>query len=280
MKPLRCMILVILAVVASGCVNLKAVRDFASESATLVENTELATRFRDTYQREQPYLEDQAAQLALANDQRRKAVYGDVLKLHRLLGRYLRTLAVLAGDRTFDLSPGLGALADGIEACPDFGLEKKQVQAYEGLAKAVLRWSTGAQQEQAVRRLLEEGDPHLQTLLEGMARLLETYRATHANEEKAVLGLLEIELPFADTPRDRLLATLAKAHLQAKRQEYQVADARYAKAAAGIRSIQAGHRALRDQAHHLSSAQTRARIDQFTKDIQAIRKHLQTVQAL
>ncbi len=280
MKPLRCMALVTLAVVATGCVDLKAVRDFAGESAPLVENTELATRFRDTYQREQPYLADQAAQLALANDQRRKAAYGDVLKLHRLLGRYLRTLGGLAGDRTFELSPGLGALADGIEACPDFGLDSSHVQAYEGLAKVVLRWHTGARQEQAVRKLLEESDPHLQILLEGMARLLETYRATHANEQKSVLGLLEVELPFAGTPQDRLLATLAKAHLQAKLQEYRLADARYAKAAAGIRSLQAGHRALREQAHHLSSAQARAVIDRFTKDIQTIRKNLKAVQAL
>ncbi len=274
------MALVTLTAVASGCVDLKAVRDFASASAPFAEDTELATRFRDTYRREQPYLAGQAAQLALANDQQRRAAYGNVVKLHRLLGRYLRTLAALAGDRTFDPSASLGSLATGIESCPDFGLDKKQVEAYEGLAKVVVRWGTGAQQEKAVRKMLEEGDPHLQTLLDGMARLLVTYRATNANERGSVLGLLEIELPFADTPQDRLLATLAKAHLQARLQEYQLADTRYAKAEAGLRSLRAGHRALRDQADHLSSAQARAAIDRFTRDIQTIRENLQTVQAL
>ena len=38
-----------------GCTNLKEVQDFAGQSAKLSGYTELTTRFRDTYYREQPF---------------------------------------------------------------------------------------------------------------------------------------------------------------------------------------------------------------------------------
>ena len=67
MKPFRCLAAFALTLAFFGCVKLKAVQDFAGEAAKFSEYIELTTRFRDTYQREQPYLPDQTAELAQAN---------------------------------------------------------------------------------------------------------------------------------------------------------------------------------------------------------------------
>jgi len=66
-----------------GCANLKEVGDYAAESAKLSAYTELTTRFRDTYEREQPYLSSEADRIARENDKRRKDAYGDLLQIHQ-----------------------------------------------------------------------------------------------------------------------------------------------------------------------------------------------------
>ena len=56
--------------------------------------------------------------------------------------------------------------------------------------------------------------------------------------------MLDVEIPFADTPRDRLLAVLAKAHRQARAQEYRVAGLRHTLAMKHVAAIAAAHTAL------------------------------------
>ena len=280
MRSLRFLAVFALAAACTGCANLRSVQAFAVASARFSAYTEVTTRFRDTYRREQPYLSGQAEELARANDRHRKAAYQDLLRIQQNVALYMQTLARLAGDRTFDLSKPLETAASGIQAHPDLGIDAKQVQACAKLAEVVAKWLTAAYQERAVRELLREGEPELQILLAGMASLVSHYQQTNETERRSVLGLLEIELPFADTPQERLLATLVKAHLQAKQQEYQRADALYGEAARGILDMQEGHRALVEQAGRLSSQAARTAISGFTQDLQAIRTNLQPIQAM
>ena len=112
----RLLAAVSLSLVVTGCANLQDVRDFAGESARLSAYTELTTRFRDTYEREQPYLSGPVEQQAQANDKRRRDAYPDLLKIHQGMVLYMQTLATLAGDDTFDLSPAVNSLASGIKA--------------------------------------------------------------------------------------------------------------------------------------------------------------------
>ena len=59
----------------TGPVSLQEVREFADASARLGGYAELARRYRDTYEREQPYLSPPADKLARDNDAKRRAVY-------------------------------------------------------------------------------------------------------------------------------------------------------------------------------------------------------------
>ena len=279
MKRLRFMTAFALTAAFMGCVNLKTVQDFAAESAKFSAYTELTTRFRDTYQRELPYVSGQTAQLAQANDAKRKAAYPDLVKIQRNIAIYMRTLATLAGDKTFDFSKSLESIESGIKAHPDFGINAKEVDAFSNLSKVAAKWLASAYQDKAVRDLLREADPPLQDLLDGLAALVSHYKQTNENERSSVLGLLEVEIAYADTPKDLLLATLAKAHLQSKIQEYQLADSLYAEAEKGIKRIQEGHRALVEHADRLSSEEAKTVISTFTKEIKAIRNNLQTIHA-
>jgi hypothetical protein len=260
-----------------SCANLKGVRDFASESAQLSAYTGLTTRFRDTYQREQPYLFGDAARLGLENDKKRKAAYGDLLKIHQRVTLYMQTLATLAGEYTFDLSKQINALGAGIKAYPDLGIDEKHVNAVTNISKVITKWITTAYQERAVRSMVEEGDPHIQTVLDGMMGLVRYYRKTNENEKNTVLGFFEMEIPFADTPKDRLLATLARAHMQSKVSEYANAQRKYDEAEKGIRNIASGHKKLLENIDKLSVDEVESMISTFAKEIKIIRINLQAI---
>ena len=275
MKTIKILFTLSLVFFLVNCANLKGVRDFASESAQLSAYTELTARFRDTYQREQPYLSGEADRLAQENDKKRKAAYGDLLKIHQRVTLYMQTLAKLAGENTFDLSKQIDSLGAGIKAYPDLGVDEKQVDAITNISKVITKWITTAYQEQAVRSMVREGDPHLQTVLDGMMGLVRYYRKTHENEKNTVLGLFEVEIPFADNPKDRLLATLARAHMQSKTSEYVNAQRKYDEAEKGLRSIATGHRKLLENIDKLSVDEVESMISTFAKDIKSIRESLQ-----
>jgi hypothetical protein len=277
MKTIKILFTLSLILFLVSCANLKGVRDFASESAKLSAYTELTTRFRDTYQRELPYLSGETERLAQENDKKRKAAYKDLLKIHQRVTLYMQTLAKLAGENAFDLSEQIDALGAGIKAYPDLGIDEQQVNAVTNISKVITKWITTAHQERAVRSMVREGDPHLQTVLDGMTGLVHLYRKTHENEKNIVLGLFEVEIPFADNPKDRLLATLARAHIQSKASEYVNVQRKYDEAEKGIRSIAAGHRKLFENIDRLSVDEVESMISAFAKDIKTIRNNLQAI---
>jgi hypothetical protein len=277
MKTIKIVFALSLALFILSCANLKGVRDFASESAKLSAYTELTTRFRDTYQREQPYLSGEADRLAQENDKRRRAAYEDLLKIHQKVSLYMQTLAKLAGENAFDLSKQIDSLGAGIKAYPDLDIDEKHVNAVINISKVITKWITTAYQERAVRNMVREGDPHLQTLLDGMMGLVRYYRKTNENEKNTVLGFFEVEIPFADTPKDKLLATLARAHMQSKTWEYKNAQRKYDEAEKGIRSIAIGHRKLFENIDNLSIDEVESMIRAFAKDIKTVRNNLQEI---
>ena len=76
------------------------------------------------------------------------------------------------------------------------------------------------------------------------ATLLRYFNKNHDNEQDIVLGMLEVEIPYADAPRDRLLAALARAHRQEKLREYRLLGLRHTLAAQHIDTLRARHAAL------------------------------------
>jgi hypothetical protein len=261
----------------AGCANLKEVQSFAGESAKLSAYTELSTRFRNTYDREKPYLTGEADRIGKSNDKNRMEAYADIVKIHQAVSLYMQTLAKLAGDDTFDLTKPVGALGSGIKAYPDLGIQKSHVDAYFSITKITSRWATSSYQQKAVREMVVEADAPIQIMLEGMLSLVRYYEKTNENERDTVLGLLEVEIPFANAPKDRLLATLAKAHMQSKSSEYQTVKRKYAEAERGLKSIAEGHRKLAENIDQLSSHQMKALIEQFASDIQSVREKLNTI---
>jgi hypothetical protein len=277
MRTTKIVSALLLIIVLVGCANLKEVREYAGESAKLSAYTELTTRFRDTYEREQPYLSGEADRQAQDNDKRRKEAYEDLLKIHQRVSLYMQTLATLAGEKTFDLSKDIDSLAGGIKAYPDLGIDAKPVDALSHISKVITKWITASCQERAVRDMVKESDASLQTLLEGMMVLVRYYKKTNENERKTVLGFFEVEIPYAEGSKDKLLATLARVHVQSKTLEYKNAQLKYDVAEKGIQSVAEGHKILLEHIDHLSKEDVKVMIGKFARDIMTLRENLQTI---
>ncbi|MEC5163664.1 hypothetical protein ACFDR9_003415 [Janthinobacterium sp. CG_23.3] len=252
MKLRHCIIALGLAITLGGCATaskerMREVREFAAESAKLDAFAELSERYRDTYQREQPYLSRQADARERELDVRRRAAYDDIVRIQQAVVRYLHTLGTLAGaEQKRHPAPAAQAGA-AIQSWPDSGIDERHVAAYTSLTTLVANTLSAPYQDRAVRAMVNDGDAPLRSLLDAMAALLRYYDKTGANEKRIVLGLFDIEIAFADAPRDRLLATLARAHQQNKAAEYSLVERRHRVAEHNLAALIQGQRALAAQ---------------------------------
>lgn len=263
----------------TGCSNLEPVRDFANASAELSGYTELTNRFNSTYERERLYLSGSLDAKAQANDKKRKAIYNDLLKVHKTATLYMQTLAKLAGEDTYDLSDEISGLSGGIKAHPEFGISTAQVDAVANLSNLISKWTTAGIKEQAVKEMVREGDASFQHLLEGMRNLIRLYEKTNENEKRTLLGFFEVELLYADTPKDKLLATLARVLEDSKRREYEQTKLVFLSAEQGIQKVSEGHSALVKHLDDLSGGDLQATLKVLTKDIKSVTKTAQMLNA-
>jgi hypothetical protein len=251
MKLSRWFLILGLLALLTGCASstprMAEVRAFADASPKLGAYHELTERYRNTYQREQPYLSPDADAREQQLDARRQQACDDFVKLQYGLQAYMQTLGKLAGDSQYDLEDQVKNLNTSIKAWPDLGLEDRHVNALAGLTRLVSRAITRPLQENAVNDVLREGQQPVQEVLDAMRTLLRLYDKSNDNEQKTVLGMLESEIPFRDPQRDRLLLALAKAQQQEKQAEFRLIGLRYTLARNNLDAIERQHRALVNQ---------------------------------
>lgn len=244
MKRYLCILLCLLLAACANNPRLQEVRALADDAPKLAGFNDLSQRYRDTYQREQPYLSTAAAQREEAIDRKRREAYPDFIALHAAATTYLRALGALAGGDTFNFGDQAKQMAASIKAWPDTGLTDRHVDAYARLVRVLMRAATSRAQDQAVQAMLREGYEPLQGTLDAMHTLLRLFNKNHDNEQRIVLGMLEVEIPYADAPRDRLLAALARSHQQEKLKEYRLLGLRHTLAAQNVDAIRERHAAL------------------------------------
>lgn len=276
---MACRMAVLVAVLLAGCasqntVSLPEVREFADASARLGGYAELSRRYRDTFEREQPYLAPAAERAARATDAKRLIVYQDFVALQKTLVLYMQTLSLLAGDARYDLSERIDDLGAGLKANTESGLQQRHIAAYTGMSRLLTRVIASGYQNRSVHSMVRDGDADVQVLLEAMISLTRLYYKTNENEKKTVLGLFEVEMPLTNRNADRMLATLAKVHYLNKSAEYKLIDRRYTLAMQGLNKVKLGHQKMRENLHQLSNDDVRLALRNYGRDLYTIRENL------
>jgi hypothetical protein len=271
---LLCASLLLAGCASPGAVSLAEVREFADASAKLGGYAELSRRYRDTYEREQPYLSPAADKIARENDAKRRAVYDDFVALQKSVVLYMQTLSLLAGDARYDLSDRIDDLGNGLKANAESGLQQRHVAAYTGLTRLLTRAIASGYQNRSVETMVRDGDADVQALLEAMISITRLYAKTNDNEKKTILGIFDVELPFSTRSSDRMLVTLAKVHYLNKASEYKLVDKRYDLALQGLTKVALGHQKLRENLSNLSRDEVRRLLAGYGRDLRTIRDNL------
>lgn len=274
---LRILLLLLVVCSVHGCASnrqtsLSEVRAFADASASLGGYAELSRRYRDTYQRERPYLSAAADQQARGEDARRQAAYLDFVNVQKAVVRYMQTLSLLAGDARYDFGPRLDEVGAGLKAGTI--LTERQVTAYNGIARLLTRVVASGYQQRSVEAMVRDGDADVQNLLDAMIALTRLYAKTNENEKKTVLGTLKLELASAPRSTDRLLLVLARVQLQDKTAEYALLDKRYDLAAQGLARVALAHQKLRENLDRLAADDTRRMLAGYAGDLNVLRDGL------
>jgi hypothetical protein len=259
---------------STGQVSLTEVRQFADASARLGAYGELSRRYRDTYEREQPYLSPAADRIARENDARRRAVYDEFVGIQKTVVLYMQTLSVLAGDARYDLSDRIDDLGSGLKANAESGLQQKQIAAYTGLTRLLTRVIASGYQNRSVETMVRDGDADVQVLLDAMISLTRLYAKTNDNEKKTVLGIFDVEIPFSTKTSDRMLVTLAKVHYLTKSTEYKLVDKRYDLALQGLTKVAQGHQKLRENINNLHGDELCKLLAAYARDLTSLRDAL------
>jgi len=262
------------ATTTGGPVSLQEVREFADASARLGGYAELARRYRDTYEREQPYLSPAADKVAKENDAKRRAVFDDFMAIQKTLVLYMQTLSLLAGDARYDLSDRIDDLGNGLKANTESGLQQRHITAYTGTTRLLTRVIASGYQGRSVETMVRDGDADVQALLDAMISLTRLYYKTNENEKKTILGIFDVEIPFSTRNSDRMLVTLAKVHYLNKATEYKLIDRRYELALQGLTKVALGHQKMRENLGKLSDTEVRRLLATYGRDLRTIRDGL------
>ena len=220
-----------LAGVLCGCATprpeLAQVRALAAGTDALTAFSELSQRHVDTYRRARPYLSPTEDARERLLDAQRRAAQADVARLAQAVRLYLQALGRLAQDDAYDVQPELTSAGAAIRAWPGSGIDDRHVSAYTLLLQQLARLAGAANQQAHLAQVLHDGDAPLQALLAALDSLLALYDKSGDNERDMVLGLLDVEIAYADTPQQRLLAVLAKNMQQNKTEEYRLLGLRH-----------------------------------------------------
>lgn len=224
-------IAILLLMLLSGCATprpeLAQVRALAAGTDALTAFSELSQRHVGTYQRARPYLSPAEDARERLLDSQRRAAQADVARLAQAVRLYLLALGRLAQADAYDVQPELAGAGAAIRAWPGSGIEDRHVSAYTLLLQQLARLAGAASQQAHLAQVLHDGDAPLQDLLAALDSLLALYDKSGDNERDMVLGLLEVEIAYADTPQQRLLAVLAKNMQQSKIEEYRLLGLRH-----------------------------------------------------
>lgn len=259
-----------------GCASLQDVQNYASESAKLSSYKDLTDRFRDTYERESPFVgpgTDCDSKRAQEQDALRKSAYPDLIKMHDRMALYMATLAILAGDNTFDITQPITDLSDSIKKHPGFGIGTDQIDAYTSLANIVASVITQRHQQKAIRETVTSADPYVQNLLEGMRIMLDVYEIHNSKERGCVVDFLKQESTIAmRSQTTRLIGVMGKNLAMEKAAEYDNNEQAIMMALAGIEAMASGHANLKKNVNSLSSKELSESLKRLSNQIREARK--------
>lgn len=283
----RSMLLVVpVTLVLAGCVNLAAVREFASSSARMTDYKAVTDRYVTSADRQLADLPaDPQFKVVRKRLETLRQITADdkatLLKLHTITTGYMSALAGLAGDDVYTLSPEIDKVSGSIVASEQLKIDDKHVQAFGNIAKRVTSWMLAAKQAKDIKQMLKGNGEDMDSLLEAMQIATDSYGIVLEQETASSLAIAEyrelqwqapLSADVSVTPgRREVIATLLRRSAVAEAAAQASAIKRQQAAVTGLAEVREAHRSLVDNVDRLNSKEIQALLRKASADLKAIR---------
>jgi hypothetical protein len=263
MRPrtgVRFLAVVLLGVVASGCANLGAIREFASTSSDAAQYNQIVGTYVDTPTRLMRYEPESQRPVLVRQAAERQAQREQLLMRQRLIQAYMDALGQLADDGLTTYDKQLDALGNALQAAKF--ADQGEAAALTAVSKLVTTAATDHWRQGKLVTLIEQADAPFQIVVGTLVVIVETGFTTDIANEREALNKYYTELQR--TSRD-------PAGLAALGEWREIRDGQIRDRETAIRSyvvvlktIASGHHKLYESRHELSKVQVQAEIHQYT----------------
>jgi hypothetical protein len=263
MRPrtgVRFLAVVWLGLVASGCANLGAIREFASTSSDAAQYNQIVGTYVDTPTRLMRYEPESQRPVLVRQAAERQAQREQLLMRQRLIQAYMDALGQLADDGLTTYDKQLDALGNALQAAKF--ADQGEAAALAAVSKLVTTAATDRWRQGKLVTLIEQADAPFQVVVGTLVVIVETGFTTDIANEREALNKYYTELQR--TSRD-------PAGLAALGEWREIRDGQIRDRETAIRSyvvvlktIASGHHKLYESRHELSKVQVQAEIHQYT----------------
>jgi hypothetical protein len=256
----RFLAVVWLALVASGCANLGAIREFASTSSDAAQYNQIVGTYVDTPTRLMRYEPESQRPVLARQATERQAQREQLLMRQRLIQTYMDALGQLADDGLTTYDKQLDTLGNALQAAKF--ADQGEAAALAAVSKLVTTAATDRWRQGKLVTLIEQADAPFQVVVGTLVVIVETGFTTDIANEREALNKYYTELQR--TSRD-------PAGLAALGEWREIRDGQIRDRETAIRSyvvvlktIASGHHKLYESRHELSKVQVQAEIHQYT----------------
>ena len=263
MRPrtgVRFLAVVWLALVASGCANLGAIREFASTSSDAAQYNQIVGTYVDTPTRLMRYEPESQRPVLVRQAAERQAQREQLLMRQRLIQAYMDALGQLADDGLTTYDKQLDALGNALQAAKF--ADQGEAAALAAVSKLVTTAATDHWRQGKLVTLIEQADAPFQIVVGTLVVIVETGFTTDIANEREALNKYYTELQR--TSRDP--AGLAALGEWREIRDGQIRDRETAISSyvVVLKTIASGHHKLYESRHELSKVQVQAEIHQYT----------------
>ena len=250
-----------LALIASGCANLTAIREFASTSSDAAQYSQLVVAYVDTPSRMKRY--EPESQRATLDRQvaERKAQQERLLLRQKLIQEYMDALGQLAGDELTVYDKELDALGNAAKTAKF--VDQGEATAFAAVAKILVLAVTDRWRQGKLVTLIEETDGPFQVVVGALVKVVEQEFASDIANEREALNKYYTGLERQGRDAAGLAALAEWRELrEGQIKGHEIAIRNYTVV---LKTIGVGHHKLYEFRHQLSKAEVQAEIHQYTK---------------
>lgn len=249
-----------LALVASGCANLGAIREFASTSSDAAQYNQLVGAYVDTPTRLMRYEPESQRPVLTRQAAERKAQQEQLLLRQRLIQAYMDAIGQLAADGLPTYDKQLDGLGSALQAAKF--ADQNEAAALAAVSKLLATAVTDHWRQGKLVTLIEQTDGPFQVVVGALVVIVETGFGGDVANEREALNKYYTELQR--TSRDPAgLAALGEWREMrgGKIKDHEVAIRNYVVV---LKTVAVGHHKMFVSRHELSKVEVQAEIHGYT----------------